>query len=216
VVELQSTFYEPPSLALAAKWRAAVPPDFRFCMKAWQLITHRSSSSTYRRLKSKLTEAELPLVGAFQPTEQVRLAWERTAEIARMLQAEVIVFQCPPSLLPEPAVIRNIHGFFAEIDRGPAKLAWEPRGDWPDELVRGICAQHDLLHCVDPFKSSSVFGTPLYWRLHGRGGYHYRYSDDELTELNVMLAKRGTDAYVLFNNIWMKDDAQRFLQRWPG
>ena len=191
VVELQSTFYEPPSITLATKWRAAAPPEFRFCMKAWQLITHRSSSSTYRRLKSKLTEGELPLVGAFQPTEQVRLAWERTAEIARVLRAEVIVFQCPPSLQPERAVIRNIHEFFAEIDRGGAKLAWEPRGEWPDRLVQEICAAHGLLHCVDPFKSSSVFGAPLYWRLHGRGGYHYRYSDDELTELSGMLAAHG-------------------------
>ncbi len=215
VVEVQSTFYEPPSLALASKWRAAAPADFRFCVKAWQLITHRSSSSTYRRLRSKLTDEELPLVGAFQQTEQVWLAWERTSEIARALRAEVILFQCPPSLEPDRETVRNIHAFFKRVERGDAKLAWEPRGDWPDALVREICAEHDLLHCVDPFKATSLYGTPLYWRLHGRGGYHYRYSDEELAELHSML-RDASAAYVLFNNIWMKDDGLRFQARFTG
>jgi len=40
VVELQTTFYQPPSVELARKWRAEAPPGFRFTLKAWQLITH--------------------------------------------------------------------------------------------------------------------------------------------------------------------------------
>ncbi|MDP9171171.1 MAG: DUF72 domain-containing protein, partial [Acidobacteriota bacterium] len=56
LVELQDTFYEPPSLALARKWRELAPPSFQFCMKAWQLITHTAKSPTYRRLKSKISE----------------------------------------------------------------------------------------------------------------------------------------------------------------
>ncbi|MEK6665225.1 MAG: hypothetical protein AABZ20_02215 [candidate division NC10 bacterium] len=46
-----------------------------------------------------------------------------------------------------------------------------------------ICRQLDLIHCVDPFQRRSVWGEPAYFHLHGKGGYHYRYSDAELEEL---------------------------------
>lgn len=35
-VELQTTFYQPPSPELARKWREEAPPDFIFALKAWQ------------------------------------------------------------------------------------------------------------------------------------------------------------------------------------
>ena len=38
VVELQTPFYEPPTIEVASRWRALAPPEFRFCLKAWQLI----------------------------------------------------------------------------------------------------------------------------------------------------------------------------------
>ncbi len=75
VIQLQSTFYEPPSPELAGKWRAWAPPGFQSCLKAWQLITHAPASPTYRRLKSELSPGERDLVGSFHPTEQVWLAW---------------------------------------------------------------------------------------------------------------------------------------------
>jgi uncharacterized protein YecE (DUF72 family) len=49
VIEIQSTFYDPPASKVAAKWRALAPPGFVFCIKAWQLITHASTSPTYPR-----------------------------------------------------------------------------------------------------------------------------------------------------------------------
>jgi uncharacterized protein YecE (DUF72 family) len=73
-VELQDTFYEPPSLALAIKWRGITPPSFHFCLKAWQLIAHTPANPTYRRLKSKLSPADKDSFGSFRPTEQVWLA----------------------------------------------------------------------------------------------------------------------------------------------
>src|SRR5436305_3697006 len=86
VMEVQQTFYEPPSVALATKWRSAAPESFRFCVKAWQLITHTYNRSTYRKLRSALSPQEYDLVGSFRPTEQVWLAWERTLAVARALQ----------------------------------------------------------------------------------------------------------------------------------
>ncbi len=215
-VELQSTFYEPPSLALADKWRALSPASFEYCVKAWQLITHEASSPTYRRLKAGLSPQERDLVGAFRPTEQVWLAWERTADIARALRAKIILFQCPASFTPEPENIANFRTFFSRVDRGDFLLAWEPRGAWSDALILQLCREFDLLHCVDPFQRRSVAGVPVYWRLHGKGGYSYRYTDSDLEQLAGMVHTESQEGrepvYVFFNNIWMKQDAERFSE----
>jgi uncharacterized protein YecE (DUF72 family) len=220
VVELQTTFYEPPTVALATKWRMLAPDEFRFCIKAWQLITHTPASPTYRRLKSGLSASERDLVGSFRPTEQVWLAWERTAEIARAVRAEVVLFQCPASFRPERENIANLRSFFSHIKREGFSLAWEPRGNWPVDLLQELCRELNLIHCVDPFQTDPMPGQHIYWRLHGKGGYSYRYSDEELTELLTMLSRHSgverSPAYVFFNNIWMKDDAVRFIERIMG
>lgn len=220
VIELQTTFYEPPTARLAARWRSLAPADFHFCMKAWQLITHTPSSPTYRRLKSQISAREHSLYGNFRATEQVWLAWERTREIARVLDAKVVVFQCPKSFLPTTANLRNIKTFFRDIDRDGRIMAWEPRGaDWTDEIVRRVCQENGLLHVVDPFERSSVSTNALYWRLHGRAGYRYRYTDDDLAELQQMLdMRRDTPGplYILFNNMYCTPDALRFIGRLPA
>jgi uncharacterized protein YecE (DUF72 family) len=219
-VELQSTFYEPPPLALASKWRALAPGSFQFCVKAWQLITHPPSSPTYRKLKSELSAAEHDLVGSFQATDQVALAWERTAAIARVSDARVVLFQCPASFRPEPENLQNVRQFFSHIKREQFKLAWEPRGDWPSDLAADMCRELELLHCIDPFKADPTKVGDAYWRLHGKDGYSYRYSDKDLEKLLHVLEKCVTKAhgpqYVFFNNIWMKEDALRFQQRVRG
>jgi uncharacterized protein YecE (DUF72 family) len=217
VIEIQSTFYDPPAPRVAARWRAFAPPGFTFCIKAWQLITHAPSSPTYRRLRSPVDPADRPLLGSFQDTQQVWRAWQKTHEIADILRAAVVVFQCPASFQPVPANLRNLSRFFQKIGRPSFRIAWEPRGAWPPDLIYQICAEHGLIHCVDPFVNNSVYGGALYWRLHGKGTYSYHYSDEELGQLNKMLVLQQTDhpAYVMFNNVSMKDDAHRFMQQTP-
>ena len=210
-VELQTTFYEPPTLALASKWRNLAPPSFRFCIKAWQLITHQTSSPTYRRLKSKPSREEHELLGSFRPTEQVWLAWERTADIADALEARVILFQCPRSFTPDQQNLANFRSFFSRVEGGAHLLAWEPRGEaWTNDLVRGLCSEFGLLHCADPFERESVHGPVGYWRLHGRGGYRYQYSDQDLINLRQLASRHSGELFVFFNNVYMKPDSTRF------
>ncbi|MEA2490572.1 MAG: hypothetical protein QOH21_2364, partial [Acidobacteriota bacterium] len=97
VLEVQQTFYEPPSKAVMARWREQAPAGFIFTIKAWQLITHRSTSRTYRRLRTPLTDAQRAECGAFQLSETVLGAWKTTRECARQLRARAILFQCPAS-----------------------------------------------------------------------------------------------------------------------
>lgn len=84
-IEIQTTFYDPPGLRVVQKWRSAAPSGFQFCIKAWQLITHTTSSPTYRRLRTPLPDSERGAVGSFRQTEQVWQAWQRTLDVARAL-----------------------------------------------------------------------------------------------------------------------------------
>ncbi|MBV9959472.1 MAG: DUF72 domain-containing protein [Acidobacteria bacterium] len=210
-VEIQQTFYQPPQLQTLARWRAEAPAGFEFTVKAWQLITHQSSSPTYRRLKRKLTETEREKAGFFRPTEIVREAWEVTRACAAALKARVILFQCPASFTQTARNIAQLESFFSSIERGRLRFAWEPRGEWSQEVIRGLCRSLDLWHVVDPFAARTVTPTHCYFRLHGRKGWRYRYEDEELEELATMLPARRI-SYVFFNNIGMTEDAQRFQE----
>jgi uncharacterized protein YecE (DUF72 family) len=211
VVEVQQTFYQPPQIKTLERWRAAAPPDFEFTLKAWQLITHEARSPTYRRLKRELTEGEKAEAGSFRPTAIVREAWETTLACAAALKATRVLFQCPSSFTPTREHVRDLRDFFARIERPRRKLdcLWEPRGNWPQELIRELCGELDLTHVVDPFAARTLTPERCYYRLHGRSGWRYQYEDDELAELISMLPPKGV-SYVLFNNVRMLDDAARF------
>jgi uncharacterized protein YecE (DUF72 family) len=257
VVEVQQTFYQPPALGTLEKWRGAVPGSFEFTLKAWQLITHESSSPTYRRLREELSPPQRREAGAFRLNATVMYAWRRTLECARTLGSRCVLLQCPARFGPTGTNKANLRNFFREIKpellpspipqsrvatdvapaphAGPApadpslrsgqapkvgatlssreaelfKCVWEPRGEWEAEEVRELCEELGLVHCVDPFHQNPVAGPFGYFRLHGRTGYRYRHSDQDLEQLREMAGKHPS-CYVLFNNISMLDDARRF------
>ncbi len=210
LVEIQETFYKLPRLKTAQKWRQAAPQGFEFTMKAWQLITHEPASPTYRRLGKKIAPEKFSLYGSFRLTEEVREAWHHTADFARALGASRVVFQCPPSFHPSAENIRQMRSFFEWADRQTFQFVWEPRGPWPKEVTLRLCRDLQLVHGVDPFKDKALCGDLQYFRLHGIGGYGYRYSDGELRRLAEWAEEKPS--YVLFNNRWMKEDASRFME----
>jgi hypothetical protein len=56
-IELQTTFYQPPANPVAQRWKATAPVNFKFRMKAWQLITHPGGGSERTGEGSKTTSA---------------------------------------------------------------------------------------------------------------------------------------------------------------
>jgi len=209
VVEVQQTFYQPPQPATALRWRQEMPQEFEFCLKAWQLITHNARSPTYRRLRRPLSRDEQEQAGSFRNTPLVRQAWEATRKIALALRASLIVFQCPASFAPTPENLANLRNFFGTTAKEDFLFAWEPRGDWPRSLVTDLCQELGLIPAVDPFATLPDPGHLAYFRLHGKGGYRYSYRDADFAELAEFLAGYQ-EAYVLFNNLTMWNDARRF------
>jgi hypothetical protein len=128
VVEIQQSFYQPPKQDTVKRWRDKAPADFEFTLKACQLITHEASSPTYRRLKEPLSQKQRGQVGSFRATEVVRWAWETTLQMARLLVADKVVFQCPASFVPTNENMERMREFFSNINREGVTCIWEPRG----------------------------------------------------------------------------------------
>jgi uncharacterized protein YecE (DUF72 family) len=209
VVEVQHTFYEPPADALLRRWRADVPPAFEFTIKAWQVVTHESSSPTYRRLKRPLPEEHRGQIGGFRSTAPVLAAWERTLECARVLRASAVLLQCPKSFRPTEQNVTRMRTFLGRVDRPDGRLLWEPRGEWPTTLLTELCDELGLVHVVDPMQTETVTPAQTYYRLHGTSGSRHVHTDQELRRLRDLVSGRPSP-YVLFNNLPRVGDAERF------
>jgi len=171
-IEVQQTFYRLPKVETMARWRREAPPNFAFTFKAWQVITHPSTSQTWSKVGTRIS-GRLGNYGLLKPTKENLSAWDQVLGAYRALRADACILQCPPSFVPTPDNIRNAKKFFKLIARGGIKIGLELRGGWKDksELVAGICEEYDLIHVVDPFRWKSFPKSRLaYIRLHGIGG----------------------------------------------
>ncbi|MEM1597060.1 MAG: DUF72 domain-containing protein [Pyrobaculum sp.] len=207
-VELQETFYNMPNAEKMKKLREEAP-HFHFTAKVFQGITHPPGSPTYKRTRGfKPTEKH----GLLKPTSENFELWEQFTEAIAPLGPEVLVFQTPPSLRPEP----YIYDFFASVV-GKWKIAWEPRGETYNDpqLIEKVSALGVVI-VVDPLKRTPPAGELHYFRLHGLGkgevNYRYKYTDDDLTRLKTIATSLGGDVYVMFNNVYMFEDATRLKQ----
>jgi uncharacterized protein YecE (DUF72 family) len=213
-VEVQQTFYHPPNPETLARWRQGAPAGFVFTIKAWQLITHTPQSPTYRRLRMEIPEGQSDRYGNFRPSGEVFRAWETTRQAAELLGARIICFQSPRSFHPTPGHKAQMKEFFSQIARGDSILGWEPRG-WEEAETQQLCQDLGLLHIGDPFQAKTHGQGITYWRLHGIGGYRYRYTDADLNQLKQWVPKQGA-VYVMFNNAPMFQDGLRFKGLWEG
>ncbi len=222
LVELQNTFYNLPGIEWADKLRSEVGEGFMFTMKAWQVITHPSTSPTWRKLKEK-PFGEIGNYGFLKPSRENYSAWEKTLEIAKVLKAHVIVLQTPASLPYSSESIKWVREFFKNIVSVTPReivVGWEPRGVWASvesrSVLEEILRDNNITHIVDPFKRIPThIHKVLYFRLHGIGpketNYRYKYSDEDLLKLVKVIKEIGfSNVYVLFNNVYMFDDGLRF------
>jgi uncharacterized protein YecE (DUF72 family) len=209
VVEVQQTFYQLPRIDTGRRWKEEAPADFEFTMKAWQLITHEPSSPTYRRLRMAIPEKKKGNYGFFKATEEISEAWLKTVEFAKTLGVKKIAFQSPKSFHPSDDHIQNLRQFFKKMKTRSFTFIWEPRGKWEGREVERLCTELNIIPCLDPFEETAIQGDLLYTRLHGEKGYRYSYSETEMKQL-IVISRSYPQAYFMFNNVSMYEDAQRF------
>lgn len=179
-VEVNNSFYRPPSPVMIAKWRASVPPDFIFSVKAWQEITHG------KRLKNVQAELEF--------------FYNIIASFADNLGP--ILFQLPPSLKFDAILLED---FFAQLP--PHKTSIEFRNNsWYNDKTAEILKKYNVAMCLAHI---TEWTTPLiatadftYIRLHGAASlYEGSYDADFIKRLSHWLQKAGrAENYLYFNN----------------
>jgi uncharacterized protein YecE (DUF72 family) len=227
VVELQETFYDLPDIDKLKKYRDEAPQNFVFTMKAWQGITHPLNSPTWKRSRFIPDKSLSDKYGFLRPTKEVFEAWEKVVEAAKVLQAKVVVVQTPPSFDYTEENYRNAVDFFTATDTGIFVIGWEPRGTWLqhlDKVAEIVGRFKNVIHVVDPLKLLPAIDKPVtYFRLHGLGpgevNYRYKYTDSDLEKLckiTLEFLARNRDVYVMFNNVYMAQDAQKFIQLCRG
>lgn len=109
LVEVDSTYYFPPSVSLAEKWIDRTPDGFRFDIKAYSLFTGHPTKqrSVWAEVLAQLPEEHRGKSNVYidhLPSSAVDRAWERFRDALRPLDSAgklgAVFFQFPPWFHP--------------------------------------------------------------------------------------------------------------------
>lgn len=178
-VEINYTFYRMPTPKVIAGWRAQVPPEFRFTLKAPKRITHD------RRLR------------AADVAESVHGFVAAASELGPQLAA--LLFQLPPNFKKDLPLFNE----FLALLPPKTTAAFEFRNDsWFDDAVYEALRAKNLALCI---ADSETRETPLvttasyaYLRLRDEG-----YGDADIaqwTQTARALSERASDVFVYFKH----------------
>jgi uncharacterized protein YecE (DUF72 family) len=194
-VEVNSTFYQLPTLSLVRSWRRRVPPHFEFSVRCHRALTHRYS---------------------FQPLPETFRLFETMRAICRILRSSFLVCVTPPSLTYSRAQVHSMREFFGSLDLTGIRLVWEVRRRGgepiPPDLL-SLMEDFDVIHCVDLSRDvPAVDSSTVYTRVFGKGEHNvYQFADEELLDLDRRLTDDTVDtAVVSFHNTKMYKDAARY------
>jgi uncharacterized protein YecE (DUF72 family) len=174
-VEINNTFYRMPVPDQLTAWRAEVPPEFRFILKAPRQITHIKRLRDVEQPVARLLEVSASLEEARGP----------------------LLFQLPPNMKKDVDRLRGL----LELLPSDVRAAVEFRNDtWYDDEVYATLREHGASFCIthteegdSPFAATAPWG---YLRLRG-----VRYEDEELkTWIERIRATDWTDVFVFFKH----------------
>lgn len=194
-VEVNSTYYQIPSMERVQSWRRLVPKDFKFSVRA-----HRSIVGTFK----------------FRPVETALETFERIKEVCVILEADVLHFQVPPSFKVDSASVGDIGDFFSSVNLGSLRIAMEMRGTdssrVPREMLR-MMHDRNMVHSVDISKGEkpAYDSDILYTRLFGKGKHNvYQPTDGELAEIDARASSGKSQKVAMsFHFVKMYKDAAR-------
>lgn len=183
-MELNNPFYRLPEASSFRRWRAAVPGDFRFAVKASRFITH------VKRLRD--------------PAEPVTLLLERAAGLGPTLGP--ILFQLPPTMqldLPRLA---------AFLEALPGEYRWTVEfrhPSWQRREVYQLLGRRGVALCLPVggrVQPDLVTTAPFaYIRMHAGAKPGGGFTDDQLRAWAARvrgLRRGGKEVFVYFNNDW--------------
>ena len=190
-VELNNSFYRPPTEKAFSNWRDTSPEGFVYAVKVSRFITH------VKRLK----DVEEPI--------------ETFLGRARHLEQKLgpLLYQLPPNMHRDD---ERLDVFLSLLPKGLRHVVEFRHESWLDEGVFDILRRHNVGFCVFdmpdlpcPLVATADFA---YIRFHGSTGLYWScYSDEELEDWAGKISALGKDldtVYIYFNN-----DAEGFAIR---
>jgi uncharacterized protein YecE (DUF72 family) len=212
MVEVNASFYALPTIETVAAWAERTPPDFRFHVKAHQVISGHPSDPGRLPAPLRNLPAELDAKGRIRrPSRELRDAaidtlLEACGALGNKLGA--ILVQLPPFVVSGERQRDELARILARLR--PARAAVEFRHrSWvaPGERERAVAllAEHEAAWvCVDAPRIEAMSAMPpvvevtspalAYVRMHGRNAtawtrgrtvaerFDYEYADQELEE----------------------------------
>lgn len=198
-IEINSSFYRPPTPAMSESWARRTPDRFVFTAKVWERFTHD---------RQTFSEAD------------VRLYSQGIAPLLAAGKLGALLFQFP-WYFKDDAAARDRIRRAADALRGWAPLVIELRHtSWLEALDFLQSLELNFCNIDQPKASTSITGTRLvtgeaaYIRLHGRNArawfskgagrdekYDYLYSREELRAWEEAIREMEAEKlYVILNN----------------
>lgn len=211
-VEINSTFYRPPSPGYAWNWVKKTPSDFKFTLKLWQKFTH---PGMYRDATGQEADVTTNDVDTFR---------KGIDPLVKSNKLGCILVQFAAGFRKGAATIEVLHRVLQSFKDYPLVVELRHRS-WSDDIntteeTLSTC-NASLAYIDEPKFSSSIkqefraVGPIFYLRMHGRNAdkwfahksaeekYNYLYAADELkpfVENLSDLKKTVKQIYVFFNN----------------
>jgi uncharacterized protein YecE (DUF72 family) len=183
VVEINSSFYRPHRRELYAKWAAATPDAFQFCVKVPKTITHAQRLRDCTGLFDEFLVAPVQGLGT-------KLA--------------CLLVQLPPSAAFDAAVTRAFLAMLRE--RFDRDIALEPRhASWFTADVATLLGEfHVARVAADPARVPEAaepggWNDMVYYRLHGSPRVYWSSYDDRYLDA---LTKRLHEHARTANRVW--------------
>ncbi len=226
-LELNSTFYKFPTERQLKNWKkyleAGKQKGAFLSLKAHQLFTHPLKSPTWKRSEFGPEERKKlkDLVGCLKWNDFTVEQLERLKTLVEELKQDLVLFQLPAACEAEKEQILPF--LLRAKETLKTKVGLEIR--WNDLSLLKKVAEEGVTPVFDPFLEPELRENLfpeldfLYLRLHGkkdsRGkiNYRYQYTDSDFRNLKTWLeGARAPKICVLFNNVYMKEDALRFKE----
>lgn len=181
-VELNNPFYRLPESSTFERWRDAVPPGFRFAVKASRTITHAG----------RLRDTAAP----------VRQLLDRAEVLGPKLGP--VLFQLPPTL---SADLPLLGAFLDELPRGRPWVVEFRHPSWHVPQVYDLLGRAEIALCIPVggrVQPDLVTTAPfVYFRMHAGAAPGGGFTEEQLGAWAARvraLLRAGKETYVYFNN----------------
>ena len=175
-VELNNTFYRMPQRSMIESWKAQVPENFRFSVKAPRVITH------FRRLKDA--------------GQQTRLMLNTISALEDRLGA--VIFRLPEDMKKD---LKRLETFLKELPTDTPAVFDFRHPTWFDDDVVALLRSQNRVFCVSDIEelpASHTYKTADWGYVRLRRAW---YTKADLNEwIKRIRTQQWRDAYVFFKH----------------